>query len=284
MPKKKISFWRFLLSRVFWKNLGIAAAIIIILLVLTRITLHFYTDHGKEIPVPNFTHMSLHEVDQLCYQKNLRWIVQDSTYNPDLAGGSVVEQYPPAGFRVKKKRKVFLITNSWYPEMIMMPDASDTHLRQAKGLLESYGLFVDSLEYEPHFARTYVLKQKFRGEIIEPGTPIEKGSGITLVLGQGLSSEVDLIPNLINMTQDTAQDVALDLHFNIGAVVFDESITNEEDSIMARIYKQFPHHQNEKAQLGSPIEIWLTLDSLKLMEADSTLFPRDSLAVFGMKF
>ena len=259
----------------------IATAIVIILIIITQLTLRIYTDHGKEIPVPNFTGMSLQEVDQLCYQQDLRWVVQDSTYNKDLPGGSIMDQYPPAGFKVKKNRKVFLTTNSWYPEMVMMPSASDTHFRQAKRILESYGLHIDNLEYEPYFARTYVLKQKYKGEVIEPGTPIEKGSGITLVLGQGLSNETDLIPKLIGMTRDTAMNIALNLHFNIGAVVFDESILDEDDSLSARIYKQFPDHHGHKAQLGSPIDIWLTTDTLRLMEADSTLFPRDSLINVG---
>ena len=281
MQKKKTLFWRFLISRVFWKNLAIAIIILVVLLIGIQLSLRFYTDHGKEISVPNFSGMSLQEVDQMCYQKNLKWLIQDSTYNPDTPGGSVVDQYPPAGFKVKKNRKVFLTTNSWYPEMIMMPKASDTHFRQAKKILESAGLHIDSLEYEPYMFRTYVLKQKFRGEIIEPGTPIEKGSGITLVLGQGLSNETDQIPKLVGITRDTAMDIVLNLHFNLGAVVFDESIIDEEDSLQARIYKQFPDYHNHKAKLGSPIDIWLTMDTLKLMEADSTLFPRDSLADFG---
>ncbi len=283
MPKKKRLFWRFLLSRIFWKNLGLALGITLVIFIIVRIGLHFYTDHDKEIQVPNLTGLNLPEVDQLCYQQDLLWVIQDSVYNPDVPGGSVIDQYPPAGFRVKKKRKVFLTTNSWYPEMVLMPKASDTHFRQAKRILETNGLFIDSLEYEPYYARTYVMKQKFRGEIIEPGTPIEKGSGITLVLGQGLSNETDFIPKLINMTKDTATDIALNLHFNIGAVVYDESILTGDDSLTAKVFKQFPDYHNRKAQLGSPIDIWLTLDTLKLMEADSTLFPRDSLGITAIE-
>ncbi len=281
MPNKRKSFWRFLLTKVFWKNLGIAFAISLVIFVLVKITLHIYTGHGKEITVPNLTGMDLAEVDQLCYQKDLLWVIQDSIYQPDLPGGEIIDQYPPAGFRVKKKRKIFLTVNSWYPEMVMMPKASDTHFRQAKRILEMNGLFVDSLEYEPYFARTYVMKQKFRGTIIDPGTPIEKGSGITLVLGQGLSNETDYVPKLVHLTKDTATNLALDLHFNIGAVVYDQSILTGEDSIMSRVYKQFPDFHDRKAQLGSPIDIWLTIDSLKLLQADSSLFPVDSLSGFA---
>ncbi len=253
------------------------AAITIVLIIAVQLVLRNYTDHGEEIQVPNLTGMPLHDADQLCYQKELKWIIQDSVYDKNLPGGIVVDQYPFSGFRVKKNRKLFLTISSWYPEMIPMPKAYDMSYRQAKGILESHGLSIDSLEYEPYFARTYVMKQKYKGYTIDEGTPIEKGSGIVLVLGQGLSNEVDQIPNLIGMVRDSASDIALDLHFNIGAVVFDASILTGEDSLNAKIYKQFPEELNQKARLGSPIDIWLTLDSVKLFKADSVQFKLDSL-------
>jgi len=277
MPKKKISFRRFIITWVFWKNFLIALAIAFGLLMIVQFSLRLYTGHGKEIMVPNFTGFSLQEVDQLCFQKELTWLIQDSIFVKDKPGGSILDQYPVAGFRVKKNRKIFITTNCWYPEIILMPKAFDMSYRQAKRVLESQGFFIDSLEYEPYFARTYVLNQKYNGETIDPGTPVEKGSGIVLVLGQGLSNQTDYIPKLINMSHDSAASLSLDLHFNIGAVVFDDSITSSDDSINALVYRQFPDYHNKKAQLGSPIDIWLTLDSLKLFMADSSLFKKDTL-------
>jgi len=276
MPKKTHTFWRFLISKVFFKNLLIALAITLILIIGVNLWLRIFTDHGDEITVPNFTFMSLQEVDQLCYQKNLQWLSHDSTYVRDQPGGIVLEQYPIAGSKVKKNRKVFLTTNSWYPELIPMPLAYDMSYRNAKRILEGAGLFIDSLEYEPYFARTYVRKQKYMGQEILEGTPIEKGSGVTLVLGQGLSNEKGAIPNLINMKRDSAKSVALDLYFSLGAIVYDQTILSKEDSLNALIYKQYPSHINNTARLGSLIDIWLTMDSLTLWKADSTLFEPDS--------
>jgi beta-lactam-binding protein with PASTA domain len=277
MPEKKKTLWRFFLTRTFWKNVGIMFLIVTVLLIGIQLVLRNYTDHGEEIQVPNMTGLELLDADELCYQKNLKWSKQDSIHNKNLPGGVVIDQYPPAGFRVKKNRTIFFTTSRWYPEMIPMPKAYDMSYRQAKRILESQGLHIDSLEYEPYFARTYVMKQKFRDMVIEEGTPVEKGSGIVLVLGQGLSNETDLIPDLKGMSKDSAASIALDLHFNVGAIVYDESILNEEDSLTALIYKQFPESNRNKARLGSPIDIWLTLDSLKLYEVDSVRFKIDSL-------
>jgi len=277
MPDNKKTFWRFFLSRAFWKSIGIMALIVIVLIIAIQLVLRNYTDHGEEIQVPNLTGMELKNADELCFQKQLKWLIQDSIYNKNLPGGVIIDQYPPAGFRVKKNRKVFFTTSRWYPEMIPMPKVYDMSFRQAKRVIESQGLFIDSVEYEPYFARTYVLKQKYEGFIIDEGTPIEKGAGIVLVLGQGLSSETDLIPELLGLPKDSATVLALDAYFNVGAVVYDESILSDEDSINALVYKQFPEHQSKQTRLGSPIDIWLTLDSLKLYVVDSVRFKIDSL-------
>jgi len=279
MPEKKNTFWKFLISKVFFKNLGIAIGISLLILIIIQVSLKIYTDHGKEIIVPEFSGLSLEETDKLCFQENLKWIIQDSLYLDDQPGGVVLDHYPSAGASVKKNRKIFLIVNSWKAETILMPKAYETPYRQAVRILEASGLYVDSIEYEPYFAETYVRKQKYKGEIILEGTPIEKGSGITLVLGQGLSDEKAFVPRLIKITQDSARDLILNTHFSLGAIVYDETVVTGEDSALAQIFRQLPDFRNNQARLGSAIDIWLTLDTLKLLYADSIAMPPDSLLI-----
>lgn len=277
MPNSNKTFRKFLVSKVFFKNLAIAAAITLLILIIIQVSLRVYTGHGKEITVPQFSGLSLAEADKICFEKDLKWTIQDSLYLDDQPGGIILDQYPEVGSRVKKNRKVFLIINSWDPEIIMMPKAYETPYRQALRILEASGLYVDSIEYEPYFAETYVRKQKFKGEIILEGTPIPKGSGITLVLGQGLSNERAFVPRLISMTQDSARQTIMNTHFSLGAIVYDETVANKEDSSNARIFRQLPDHKNNQARLGTAIDIWLSRDSLKIFMADSTLFDTDSL-------
>ena len=277
MPKKKNTFRKFLISKVFFKNLAIAIGLTFLILTITQIGLRIYTDHGKEITVPKLSGLSLSETDKLCFQEKLKWVIQDSLYLEDQAGGIVLDHYPSAGAKVKKSRKIFLIVNSWNPEIILMPKAYETPHRQALRIIEASGLFVDSIEYEPYFAETYVRKQKYKGEIILEGTPIQKGSGITLVLGQGLSDEKAYVPRLISMSQDSARELIMNTHFSLGAIIYDETVLNEEDSAFAAIFRQIPDFKNNQARLGSAIDIWLTTDSLKLFEVDSTLMAPDSL-------
>jgi len=267
---------QFLLSRTFWKNALFAVLITFVLIIGVQISLYFYTGHGKNIKVPDFTGMSLQQVDRICSENHLLWIIQDSTFIAESPKGSVLDQYPKAGSGIKKGRQIFIITNCWFPQMIRMPKAFDMPYRQAERVLISAGLHISNTEYIPHFAPTYVLEQKFDGRLIAEGTNIEKGSGITLVVGEGLSNERSPVPNLLNIGKETARIIALNNYFNLGATKYDSTVTNSMDSALAKVYRQFPDFNNQ-ARLGTSIDIWLTMDTLRILQADSAYMDRDTL-------
>jgi eukaryotic-like serine/threonine-protein kinase len=267
---------QFLLSRIFWKNVLFAIGITLGLIILVQIGLHFYTGHGKKILVPDFTGMSLQQVDRLCAQNQIIWIVQDSTYLAESPRGAVLDQYPEPGSGIKKNRKIFITTNCWFPQIIKMPKAYDMPYRQADRVLTSAGLHISNIEYIPHLAPTYVLEQKFAGKIIPEGTDIEKGSGITLIVGAGLSNERAPVPNLLNIGRDLARIIALNNYFNLGAIQYDTTVVTGMDSALAKVFKQFPNPDN-MARLGFSIDIWLTRDTMLIMKMDSAFAVKDSL-------
>ena len=217
------------------------AAITLLLIIVVHLVLRLYTEHGKEVSVPNFSGMTLQTVDQLCFERKILWVKQDSTYVRDSASGIVLDQYPAAGSKVKRNRKIFLTTNAWFPETIKMPKAYDMPFRQAVRTLESVGLFVADTEYVPYY-KAYVRDQKFEGHLIPVGTPIQKGSGITLVIGQGLSTERAMIPVLLHLTRQGALETALNNYFNLGAIIYDPTVRTAQDSAQAQVYRQFPGH------------------------------------------
>jgi beta-lactam-binding protein with PASTA domain len=267
---------QFLISRIFWKNVLIAIGITIGLIILVQISLYFYTGHRQRIKVPDFTGMSLQQVDRLCKQNKIMWLVQDSAYLAESPRGAVLDQYPEPGSGIKKNRKIFLITNSWFPQIIKMPKAFDMPYRQAEAVLKSAGLHISNIEYIPHLAPTYVLEQKFEGRLIAEGTDIQKGSGITLIVGAGLSDERAAVPYLLGISRDLARIIALNNYFNLGGIRYDSTVTNARDSALAKVYKQFPDY-NSQARLGFSIDIWLTLDSVMIQKIDSTQIVNDSL-------
>jgi beta-lactam-binding protein with PASTA domain len=243
-----------------------------VLLVFTW--LKIYTRHNEAFSVPDFTGLTLEEVKKVTTQKKLRYVVFDSVYLNEFERGTVVDQHPSPGFKVKKNRKIFLTMNSVSPEKILMPDLVNLTLRQALAKLISCGLKVGEMIYEPDLAINEVLEQKYQGKTIKAGDTIIKNSRIDLVIGKGLSNEKTVVPSVIGYTLTEAQSILSGFVLKIGKPTYDSLVVNFEDSVIARIFKQIPgHNKSQLIPLGSSIDIWLTTDSSKteLFEMPDTL-------------
>ncbi len=266
-----MKFFKFLRSKVFFKNLGIAMVLTIVLIFAVFVWLHLFTQHGRTRPIPDFYGFTPTEAEELAGDRKLRVEIVDSVYNINAERGTVVEQNPAAGKMVKKKRRIFLIINAVNSETVIMPDVVGITHRQAKTTLEITGLEVGRLSYVPDLAVNLVLKQMYKAKEIEPGDTIPKGVSIDLILGTGLSNRRTLSPDLTGMSFEQARSRILNASLNIGAVLYDETVLTEEDSIDAFVWKQNPEYDEDKrVRLGSPVYLWLSLDSLKLPQPDTT--------------
>lgn len=261
-----MDFLRFLTSKMFLRHLALALAIGIILLLGTLLWLRIYTHHGQAITVPDMTGLTLAEVDDVTHSRNLRYEVIDSIFASDMPRGTVLKQNPRQGSNVKKNRKIFLTMNAVNPEMVTMPRLVGLSIRQARLALENAGLQLGEIEYRPDYAVNNVLQQKYREAVILEGTEIGKGSVIDLVLGMGLSDETTRVPDLVGLPLWIARDLIADHYLNIGAVTYDQSMSDAEDSAKAFVWRQYPEYDElRRLNLGMEVDIWLT--------ADSTLLP-----------
>lgn len=270
-------FLRFIISKVFLKNLALAVFIFAISVLIVFLYLRIYTRHGQSLSVPDFKGLGQEEVAELAEARNLRFEITDSVYSDEYPRGTVVEQNPKPEFKVKENRTIFLTMNAVTPEMVEMPDVTNVSLRQATAILETAGLEVGKLTYVPDIAVNNVLQQKHRGDQIEPGEMIPKGSVIDLVLGRGLSEATTLSPDLIGLQIQEAKDLITSRFLNLGAVIYDQSFENEEDSSRAFIWKQKPEYDDRSfLNLGSTMDIWVTVDSTKLPQPDTlSTMPED---------
>jgi len=269
-----MTLFKFLASKTFFKHLGIAVGGVIILLTLTFLVLKLYTHHGKAYGVPDFTGMTLEEVHKKAKKSKLRIEIADSVFNNNKPKGTVIEQNPEAGFKVKKNRRIFLIMNALNPEKVKMPNIMGVSHRQAEAVLKNAGLEIGRLIHVPDIAVNNVLKQKYNGQEIEEGTLVPKGSKIDLVLGMGLSNQKTQVPDLDHYTLERAKNRILRSALNLGAIIYDESIEDGTDSTEAKVWRQYPSFkENKTIRLGSTIDLWLTVDSAILypeVEVDTT--------------
>jgi len=266
-----MSFKKFILSKLFLKNLGLAVAIVVGVLMILLIWLNFYTRHGQARPVPDFTGLSMEETIQLAKKSRLRYQIIDSIYTTLVQRGCVAEQNPKPGFKVKKWRNVTLTLNAFNPEMVSMPNLIDLPIRQAIALIESSGLEMGQLKYKPDLSTDIVLKQTYNGNNVMKGDSLQKNSVIDLVLGKGLSNRRTPVPDLIGMHLEPAKNRIFVSSLNLGTYIYDNTIATGEDTLNSFVYKQNPEFKdNASLQLGSAIYLWLSVDSA-LLPVDSTL-------------
>ncbi|MGE4288985.1 MAG: PASTA domain-containing protein [Salinivirgaceae bacterium] len=259
-------------KKVFWKTLLYAAGLYLIIFLLITLGLRIYTHHGKSFPVPDFKGLDSIRVKELANYNNLLVEVVDSTFIPYLTKGSVIDQYPQPGIKVKKNRTIFLTINAFNQAKVEMPNVVGVSYRQGKTTLESRGLKVGRLIYQPDFAKNNILKQQYKGKVINAGTMIEKGELIDLVLGNGLGQSSVSVPDLKKLKYNRALNEINDAYFNVGNVVFDTTVHTFSDSINAMVWRQYPgNFGNSRAVMGSRIDIWLTLNP--------ELFPADTANV-----
>jgi eukaryotic-like serine/threonine-protein kinase len=274
-----MSLKNFLLSKVFLKNLGLAAIIIVGLMMILLIWLNLYTRHGQARPVPDFHGLTMEQTARLAKKSKLRYQIIDSVYTTFVPRGCVAEQSPKPGFKVKKWRNVVLTINAYNPEMVAMPNLVDLPIRQAIALITSSGLQMGELRYRPDLSIDVVIEQLYSGKNIREGDSLQKGSVVDLVLGKGLSNQRTSVPDLIGMALEPARNKILISSLNLGTYIYDNTIRNRQDSLYAFVYKQNPEYREDASlQLGSAIYLWLTVDSAKLpvntdLNADSDSIP-----------
>ena len=95
------------MRKIFLFHLGIVLLLCTVLYVSFFATLHWLTQHGEEVPIPDVRGRSVDEaITQL---KAMHFEVYvDSTYEPSVKPFTVLKQLPDTGSQVKEGRTVFL--------------------------------------------------------------------------------------------------------------------------------------------------------------------------------
>jgi beta-lactam-binding protein with PASTA domain len=268
----------FILSREFFKHFGLAIAIFVGILIVLLLWLNIYTRHGQSREVAYFIGSTLEEAKDLASGHKFRFVVSDSVYTNLVPAGTIAEQNPAAGHSVKKGRKITVTINAFNPEMAIVPRLVGMSLRQAHTILTTAGFETGTRTFVPDISVDFVLRQMHNGVEIVPGDTLQKGAVIDLVLGNGLSSRRTNIPNLIGLSLPEAMTAVISSRLNVGTYIYDSTVINATDSLVAFIYKQNPEYNSDATlQIGTGIYFWLTIDSLKLPVDTTNLILPDTI-------
>lgn len=271
-----MGFGRYLLSRKFRVNFGIAIAIAIVLVSGTLLALKHFTRHGQAFQVPDFTGVPIDSITAYDPGHGFEYYIIDSVYQADSRRGTIILQNPSAGALVKEGRKIYLTIVAKMPEKVSMPDLLDLSLRQALTKLRTNGLEPGILSYAPSFDRNAVLAQLLNGDTIPADTLILKGSKIDLTLGLGYGSRDALIPFLIGKQPFQAREIILRSGFNKGKEIYLDTEKQSE----VKVYKQSPEWE-DGAAAAPGTNIHLYYRSVFEVDFDSLIntFTADTLMI-----
>jgi beta-lactam-binding protein with PASTA domain len=159
-----------------------------------------------------------------------------------------------------------------------MPKLTDISFRQAVNIMQTLGLNVGRIEYVPSEFSNLVLAQRINGEVIAPNEMVNKGSRVDLTIGKTSNGEKTVVPNLVGSTLVQAKGEIASLFLNVGAVIYDETIGTQEDSLAAKVWKQRPTHTSyDEVEQGASIDLWLTIDETKIVTDTDLELEKDSI-------
>lgn len=150
--------------------------------------LDLWTFHGEERVVPDVRNNPLYSASNAVSQAGLHPVVTDSIYDSFARPGTVVEQTPIAGSKVKNDGAVYLTIVAFTPKMVTVPDFYNVSVRQARSLLEGLGIKEVREVQVPSEYAGLVLGARFNGVALRPGARIPVSAVVTLEVGTGLDA------------------------------------------------------------------------------------------------
>ncbi|GAB3237837.1 hypothetical protein GCM10027346_29860 [Hymenobacter seoulensis] len=213
------------------------------------------TNHGETIVVPKVTGMNQTDLEDYLDERNLAHFVDDSTYRPDIRPGTVLNQEPKAGEKVKEGRKIYITVAMKNPPVIKMPKLTDGSLKNAQMILKSYDLIVGQIKLVPNIQKDAVLRQFVGGKEITPGAPIAKNTRVDLEVGDGLGNQEFPVPNLVNMPADEAFTLLAGQGLMVGEKFYQPAQDGETEG---SIVKQRPvSGPNTTIRMGQMVDVWI---------------------------
>jgi beta-lactam-binding protein with PASTA domain len=259
-PVTEIMF-KFITHRPLWLNLLTGLLLAVVIFFIFVFSLNWLTHHDESKKVPLVVGKSYEEAKEILDKAGFDIEIQDSIYVDTAKPMKVLKQVPESEEVVKVNRTVYLTINRAVPPMVEMPNLVGFSFRSAEMELKNMGLRVGDTIYRSDFARNTVLEQRYKGDIITPGTKLRMGSSIAFVLGTGVGNEKFVVPILIGMTYGEAKTKLEANGLGIGAI----DAPGIRDTLNAYIWKQNPEKFNEEKKFqyirtGQLMDVWLQVE------------------------
>ncbi len=232
----------FVFTKQFLKNIGAIVLIFIIIGFVLNLYLSFFTNHGEKVVVPNLIDKNVGQIAQLMEELGLEYEVSESVYDPSKPEGTILFQDPLPTSKSKlavKSGRTIRIKVSLKSQMVEVPNCVDKSQRFAESILKNRG-FKYVVEYVPSTESAgAVIKQLYKGKVIDNKTKVSMGATITLVVGKRSADEQFMLPNLVGLTICDAKN-RLTPDMNVNLIVNCVGCATSADSCSAVVSSQSP--------------------------------------------
>lgn len=173
-------------SRYVVLNLLAMALFVALIMVGVSLALSAYTHHGEGISVPNLTGVRCTTGSERLQHMGLLLAVSDSAYNPGKPAGTILQQTPGPGTRVKQGHTIYVTVNSTSSPSFAIPDIIDNcSAREAKARLEAIGYRLLPNK-EVNGEKDWVYGLEARGHALVAGDKVSIETPLQLLVGNGL--------------------------------------------------------------------------------------------------
>lgn len=253
---------KWLLKKPLWFNLLFGMGLSVLLFFGWLSSLSWFTKHGRTVVVPRVVGTSYESAKALLEGKGFEVVVEDSVFSDSLPPLQVLRQLPDSSESVKEGRTIFLTIARVVPPDVSMPSLRGQSFRNAEMILRSMDLKVGDTIYRQDFARNSVLDQLYRGMPISPGTPIRKGSYISLVLGNGVGEMEIQVPDLLGLSYPDAQSLLEQIGLGVGVLKLNPPLV---DTLIGFVIRQEPAPRLgdsiiNRIRTGQLVDLWLGTD------------------------
>ena len=190
-----------------------AGSAILFLLLLDQVVLPAIVEVPM-VTVPDVRGQSSSQARERVSAKGLRLALRDSVYSEKSVAGSIVDQHPPPGQRIKRARRVF-VDVSRGRRLYDVPDISGGSRREAGLQIQSRQLTIGRVRFVSHTSipEGVVIRQHPAADERVP-----RGTRVDLEISSGSPFATKSVPNVIGLPIDTVEDSLRKYEMDLGSV------------------------------------------------------------------
>lgn len=190
-----------------------AGSAVIFLLLLDLVVLPAIVEVPM-VTVPDVRRLSTVTARQRIAAKGLRLAVRDSVHSENALSGSIVDQDPSPGQRIKRERRVF-VDVSRGRRLYAVPDVSGGSQREAGLQIQSHQLAIGAVRYASHTSipQGVVIRQSPAA-----AERVPRGTSIDLTISSGSPYAKKPMPDLIGLAIGAVEDTLLKYEMTLGTV------------------------------------------------------------------